>query len=149
MQYVGRTQCFSRPVSPAFADTAGYKSVDPGLSSAIQWLTKQPKQVLDKLEQPCDSRSSSTLPRTHVNNTDDFKAVVHILLRITSCTIEITETWECQPAVPKHAAPLAADAFSFGSASMSQAPAEISATVMDPNSVEYEHMSILPVRQVI
>ena len=40
---------------------------------AMQRLTKQPKQALDKLEQSCDSWSSSTLPRTYVNNTDDFK----------------------------------------------------------------------------
>ena len=45
----------------------------PCLAHTAQRLTKQPKQALDKLEQPCDSWSSSTLPRTYVNNTDDFK----------------------------------------------------------------------------
>lgn len=36
---------------------------------------------------------------------------VHIFLRIPSCTIETTQAWEFQPAVPKQAAPLAADIF--------------------------------------
>jgi hypothetical protein len=36
---------------------------------------------------------------------------VHIFLRIPSCTLETTQAWEFQPAVPKQAAPLAADIF--------------------------------------
>jgi len=41
----------------------------------------------------------------------------------------ITQTWECQPAVPKHAAPLAADIFVFGSAIKVQLSAACEAVI--------------------
>jgi hypothetical protein len=60
----------------------------------------------------CSSRHKvhcSLCRKTQLGNMHK-RDVVHIFLRIpSSCTIEITQTWGCQPAVPKHSSPL--DAF--------------------------------------
>ena len=80
-----------------------------------------------------------TVSWTHVKNTDDFKDSEYTeYTQAAGCGAyfpsnfimhNIIWTWECQPAVPKHAAPLAATILIFGSANMVQASATAEAGI--------------------